>query len=59
MQKVKDNYMAELIIATVIATMLISSCGSTSGLCPSYSQEMTQDEYYSALDCANCDEIDQ
>jgi hypothetical protein len=58
MQKVKDNYIAELIIAAVITTMLLASCGSTSGLCPSYSQEQSMEEYYSSLDCQNCDEVD-
>ena len=58
MTKIKDNYLAEIIILIVIATMLLTSCGSTSGLCPSYSQEQSIEEYYSSLDCQNCDEVD-
>ena len=60
MQKVKDNYIAELIIAAVVTIMLLTSCGSTSGLCPSYSQESNKsmEDYYSSLNCQNCDEVD-
>ena len=35
MSKVRDNYLAEIIILTVIILMLVSSCGSTY-TCPSY-----------------------
>ncbi len=35
MSKVRDNYLAEIIIVLVITVMLISSCGSTY-TCPSY-----------------------
>ena len=47
----------------------ISSCSLSLGnydaykkknnkLCPTSSIEMTQDEFYSSIDCENCDEID-
>jgi len=58
MNKVKDNYIAELIIASIISIMLLTSCGSTGGLCPSYSQEQSIEEYYSSIECENCDEVD-
>lgn len=35
MSKIKDNYLAEVIILIVIATMLLTSCSSTY-TCPSY-----------------------
>ena len=35
MTKIKDNYLAEVIIVAVIALMLLNSCGSTY-TCPSY-----------------------
>jgi len=35
MSKVRDNYLAEIIIVLVITVMLVSSCGSTY-TCPSY-----------------------
>ena len=35
MSKIKDNYLAEVIILIVITTMLLTSCGSTY-TCPSY-----------------------
>jgi hypothetical protein len=35
MSKIKDNYLAELIILIVITTMLLTSCSSTY-TCPSY-----------------------
>tara|TARA_X000001382_G_C3060248_1_gene144040 strand:- start:34 stop:216 length:183 start_codon:yes stop_codon:yes gene_type:complete len=51
----------------LIGTM--SSCGLSLGnydaykkqnnkMCPTSSIEMTQDEFYSSIDCENCDEID-
>ena len=62
MAKVKANA-AEIVITIIAIAVMLSSCGSTHSLCPSYSQEnskMTQEEYYSSAyhDCANCDEID-
>jgi hypothetical protein len=57
MAKIKSNA-AEIIITIVAITILLCSCGSTSGLCPSYSQEQSIEEYYSSLDCQNCDEVD-
>ena len=35
MTKIKDNYLAEIIILIVITTMLLTSCSSTY-TCPSY-----------------------
>ena len=35
MHKVKDNYIAEIIIAIVVSVMILTSCGSTY-TCPSY-----------------------
>ena len=57
MVKIQANA-AEIIITIVAITILLCSCGSTSGLCPSYSQEQSMEEYYSSLDCQNCDEVD-
>ena len=47
MHKVKDNYIAEIIITIVVVTMLLTSCASTNN-CPAYAQ----------VECQNCDEID-
>ena len=47
MSKIKDNYLAEILIVLVITTMLLTSCASTSN-CPAYA----------TIECENCDEID-
>ena len=47
MSKIKDNYLAEVIIVVVITTMLLTSCASTNN-CPAYA----------TIECENCDEID-
>ena len=47
MSKIKDNYLAEIIIMLVIATMLLTSCASTNN-CPAYA----------SIECENCDEVD-
>ena len=47
MSKIKDNYLAEILIVLVITTMLLTSCASTSN-CPAYA----------IIECENCDEID-
>ena len=39
-KKVRDNYLAEIIVILVIATMLLTSCGSTYN-CPAYSNYKT------------------
>jgi len=44
MQKVRDNYLAELIIASIISIMLLTSCGSTHSTCPSYGKGVTEAE---------------
>ena len=54
MSKIKDNHLAEIIIALIIATTLLTSCvvqAESSENMPS------QEEYYSN-NCENCDEID-
>jgi hypothetical protein len=45
MSKIRDNYLAELIIILVIATMLLSSC-----------QQETECMYANQVE--NCDEVD-
>ena len=45
MSKIRDNYLAELIILLVIATMLLSSC-----------QQKTECMYANQVE--NCDEVD-
>ena len=42
MSKIRDNYLAEIIILLVVAVMLMSSCGSTY-TCPSYSLQNKND----------------
>ena len=42
MSKIRDNYLAEIIIILVVAVMLMSSCGSTY-TCPSYSLQNKND----------------
>ena len=44
MTKIKDNYLAEVIILIVITTMLLTSCGSTY-TCPSYGVNETECMY--------------
>ena len=46
------------VITIIIIAITIASCGSTSGLCPAYSQETSQEQFYASLDCQNCDEVD-
>jgi hypothetical protein len=36
MSKIRDNYLAEIIILVVVTVMLMSSCGSAQVTCPSY-----------------------
>ena len=47
MHKVRDNYLAEIILVLVITTMLLTSCRSTNN-CPAYA----------SIQCENCDEVD-
>jgi len=44
MNKVRDNYIAELIIASIISIMLLTSCGSAHSVCPSYGKGVTEAE---------------
>ena len=45
MSKIRDNYLAEIIVILVIATMLLSSC-----------QQETERMYANQVE--NCDEVD-
>jgi len=54
MSKIKDNHLAEVIIALIIATTLLTSCVEQA---KSSENMLSQDEYYSN-NCENCDEID-
>ena len=47
MHKVRDNYVAEVIILIVVLLMLLTSCRSTNN-CPAYA----------SIECENCDEVD-
>tara|TARA_R100001463_G_scaffold82739_2_gene137418 strand:+ start:114 stop:269 length:156 start_codon:yes stop_codon:yes gene_type:complete len=50
--------MKKLTLIAIVAFAL-SSCGSTNYLpCPAYGNvELDQEQYYTQLDCENCDEI--
>ena len=54
MSKIKDNHLAEIIIALIIATTLLTSCVEQA---ESSENMPSQEEYYSN-NCENCDEID-
>ena len=54
MSKIKDNHLAEIIIALIVATTLLTSCVEQA---KSSENMPSQDEYYSN-NCENCDEID-
>ena len=54
MSKIKNNYLAELIIALIIATTLLTSCVEQA---ESSENMPSQEEYYSN-NCENCDEVD-
>ena len=68
MQKVKQNYIAELIIISAIAIALLTSCKTnqqTIKCCKKTTNhplwecgEDLQYEYSELLDCENCDELD-
>ena len=59
MSKVVERNVAEIIVLTVLTIILMSSCGAGNYIpCPAYGNvEQSQEEYYSSLDCQNCDEI--
>ena len=40
MSKIRDNYLAEIIVIIVIATMLLTSCGSTKKCCVKTANEV-------------------
>ena len=40
MHKVRDNYLAEVIIVVVVALMLLTSCGSTKKCCVKTANEV-------------------
>ena len=67
MQKVKQNYIAELIIISAIAMALLTSCktNQTIKCCEKTTNhplwecgEDLQYEYSELIDCENCDELD-
>ena len=47
------------VILIAIVAFALSSCGSGNYIpCPAYGNvELSQEEYYSSLNCQNCDEI--
>ena len=59
MSKVVERNVAEIIVLTVLTIILMSSCGTGNYIpCPAYGNvEQSQGEYYSSLDCQNCDEV--
>ena len=44
MSKIKDNYLAEIIIILVVATMLLTSCGGTKKCCIKTANEVYKHE---------------
>ena len=58
MSKIKDNYLAEILIVLVITTMLLTSCGSTKKCCIKTANEVYKYEGMDANQTENCDEID-
>jgi len=69
MQKVKQNYIAELIIISAIAIALLTSCKTTKQepikCCDKETAhalwncgESVEYKYSELLDCENCDELD-
>ena len=68
MQKVKQNYIAELIIISAVAIALLTSCKSTEETIKCCDKETShalwecgesiQYKYSELLDCENCDELD-
>ena len=60
MTKIIERNMAELIVLTITALVLMSSCGSTEKVkdcCKKTAQEVYEYEGL-VMDCYNCDEID-
>ena len=60
MSKVVEKNVAEIIVLTVLTIILMSSCGTGNYIpCPAYGDnvELSQEEYYTQLECENCDEI--
>jgi len=59
MSKVVERNVAEIIVLTVLTIVLMSSCGTGNYIpCPAYGNvEKNQEQYYSSLNCENCDEI--
>ena len=68
MQKVKQNYIAELIIISAIAIALLTSCKTTEETIKCCDKETShalwncgesiEYKYSELLDCENCDELD-
>ena len=53
MKKITDNIAEIIIVALTIVAL--SSCSFNN---KAEAQELTIEEYYSSIDCENCDEID-
>ena len=58
MSKIKDNYLAEILIVLVITTMLLTSCGSTKKCCIKTANEVYKYVGMYANQTENIDEID-
>jgi hypothetical protein len=61
MKKIIEQNLAEIIVTTVFL-ICFSSCANTKQIqekdCCDKAEIVTQSDYYTNLDCANCDEID-
>ena len=61
MKKIIEQNLAEIIVTTVFI-VCFSSCTSTKQIqekdCCDKAEIVTQSDYYTNLDCPNCDEID-
>ena len=62
MKKIIEKNLAEIIVLTVFSVAFLSSCGSTKQIpekdCCNKAEIVTQSDYYTNLNCFNCDEID-
>ena len=60
MKKMIEKNVAEIIMLSLFTVVFMSSCGSTKEIkdCCDKAEIVTQSDYYTNLDCLNCDEID-
>ena len=62
MKKIIEQNLAEIIVTTVFLICFSSCSQKKCTIAPNtwgeINEEVTQDDYYTNLDCANCDEID-